>query len=106
MTDRPRQQADAEPHEADRLALRLLGATQAAALAGDVMGSLRVLLPDGGADLALGVGATHPLLPAPEQTAWGGRTHSFVVTPRHPGLFVEALPGLGGSAGSGAGRRD
>jgi fructose-1,6-bisphosphatase II len=124
------------------------------------MGSLRVLVPDGGADLALGVGGTpegvitacltrllggdmqaklapqsdeerkgleadeaeldraltvedlvrsgdcvfiatgitpNPLLPAPEQTPWGWRTHSFVVTPRHPGLFVEALPRLGGS---------
>lgn len=33
MTDSPRQQPDAESYGADRLALHLLGATQAAALA-------------------------------------------------------------------------
>jgi len=42
--------------------------------------------------IATGITA-NSLLPAPEETAWGWRTHSFVVTPRHPGLFVEALPG-------------
>ena len=39
------------------------------------------------------------LLLAPEQTPWGWRTHSIVVTPRHPGLFVEALTGLREPAG-------
>jgi fructose-1,6-bisphosphatase II len=121
---------------------------------GDVMGSLRVLVPGGGADLILGVGGTPegvitacatrvlggemqarlapqddkersqleeegadldrvltlddlvpgqgrvfvatavtetPLLAAPSRSDDGWRTHSLVVTTRHPALFVEAL---------------
>ncbi len=159
VLDKPR-------HEEVIAHIREKGAGVLAVPAGDVMGSLRVLLPNGGADLALGVGGTpegvitacvtrllggdmqaklapqsgeeragleadeteldrvlavndlvrsgdclfiatgitsNPLLPAPEQTPWGWRTHSFVVTPRHPGLFVEALPGPRGSPGSGTG---
>lgn len=159
VLDKPR-------HEEVIAHIREKGAGVLAVPAGDVMGSLRVLLPNGGADLALGVGGTpegvitacvtrllggdmqaklapqsdeeragleadeaefdrrltvedlvrsgdclfiatgitsNPLLPAPEQTPWGWRTHSFVVTPRHPGLFVEALPGLRGSRGSSTG---
>ena len=42
--------------------------------------------------IATGI-TSNALLPAPERTMWGWRTHSLVVTPRHPGLFVEALPG-------------
>jgi fructose-1,6-bisphosphatase II len=147
-----------KPRHEDVIAhIRDKGAGVLAVPAGDVMGSLRVLLPNGGADLALGVGGTpegvitacvtrllggdmqaklapqsdeeragleadeadlnrvmtadelvrsgdctfiatgitsNQLLAAPEQTPWGWRTHSFVVTPRHPGLFVEALPEL------------
>jgi fructose-1,6-bisphosphatase II len=45
--------------------------------------------------IATGI-TSNQLLPAPEQTPWGWRTHSFVVTPRHPGLFVEALSGRRG----------
>ena len=152
VLDKPR-------HEEVITHIRAQGAGVLAVPAGDVMGSLRVLLPDGGADLALGVGGTpegvitacvtrllggdmqaklapqsdeeragleadevdldqvltaedlvrsgdcvflatgitsNALLPAPEQTPWGWRTHSFVVTARHPGLFVNALPGLSG----------
>ncbi|MDP1807807.1 MAG: class II fructose-bisphosphatase [Acidimicrobiales bacterium] len=147
VLDKPR-------HEEVIAHIRDRGAGVLAVPAGDVMGSLRVLLPNGGADLALGVGGTpegvitacltrllggdmqsklapqsdeersgleaedapldqlltaedlvrsgdcvfiatgitsNPLLAAPEETPWGWRTHSFVVTPRHPGLFVEAL---------------
>ena len=147
-----------KPRHEDVIAhIRDKGAGVLAVPAGDVMGSLRVLLPQGGADLALGVGGTpegvitacavrllggdmqaklapqsdeekesleaddaeldrvmtvedlvgsddctfiatgitpNALLPAPEETPWGWRTHSIVVTPRHPGLFVEALAGL------------
>ncbi|MDQ3641846.1 MAG: class II fructose-bisphosphatase [Actinomycetota bacterium] len=149
-----------KPRHEDVIAhIREKGAGVLAVPAGDVMGSLRVLLPDGGADLALGVGGTpegvitacvtrllggdmqaklapqsddersgleaddvdldqvltvenlvssddcvflatgitsNPLLPAPEETPWGWRTHSFMVTPRHPGLFVRALARLQG----------
>jgi fructose-1,6-bisphosphatase II len=148
VLDKPR-------HEDVIAAIRDRGAAVIAIPAGDVMGSLRVLLPNGGADLALGVGGTpegvitacaarllggdmqtklapqsdeereaieadgvdidqvltaedlvrsedctfiatgitpNPLLPAPEPTPWGWRTHSCVVTPRHPGLFVTASP--------------
>ncbi|MGI8808491.1 MAG: class II fructose-bisphosphatase [Acidimicrobiales bacterium] len=153
VLDKPR-------HEEVIAHIRAKGAGVLAVPAGDVMGSLRVLLPDGGADLALGVGGTpegvitacvtrllggdmqsklapqsdderaaleadgvdldqvltvddlvrsddcvfiatgitpNALLPAPEQTPSGWRTHSFVVTPRHPGLFVQALPRLQGA---------
>ena len=45
--------------------------------------------------LATGI-TSNPLLPAPEETPWGWRTHSFMVTPRHPGLFVRALARLQG----------
>ncbi len=147
-----------KPRHEDVIAhIREKGAGVLAVPAGDVMGSLRVLLPNGGADIALGVGGTpegvitacatrllggdmqaklapqsdeeregleaddadldrvmtaedlvrsddcafittgitpNALLPAPEETPWGWRTHSIVVTPRHPGLFVEALAGL------------
>ena len=147
-----------KPRHEDVIAhIRDKGAGVLAVPAGDVMGSLRVLLPGGGADIALGVGGTpegvitacavrllggdmqaklapqsdeerggleaddadldrvmtaedlvrsddctfiatgitpNALLPAPEQTPWGWRTHSILVTPRHPGLFVEALSGL------------
>ena len=147
-----------KPRHEDVIArIRDKGAGVLAVPAGDVMGSLRVLLPQGGADIALGVGGTpegvitacavrllggdmqaklapqsdeekesldaddadldrvmtvddlvgsddctfiatgitpNALLPAPEETPWGWRTHSIVVTPRHPGLFVEALAGL------------
>ncbi len=152
VLDKPR-------HEEVIAHIREKGAGVLAVPAGDVMGSLRVLLPDGGADLALGVGGTpegvitacvtrllggdmqaklapqsddersgieadgvdldqvltvenlvssddcvflatgitsNPLLPAPEETPWGWRTHSFMVTPRHPGLFVRALARLQG----------
>ena len=152
VLDKPR-------HEEVIAHIRDKGAGVLAVPAGDVMGSLRVLLPDGGADLALGVGGTpegvitacvtrllggdmqsklapqsdeeragleadgveldqvltvedlvrsedcvfiatgitpNALLPAPEETPWGWVTHSFVVTPRHPGLFVRALPRLQG----------
>ncbi len=152
VLDKPR-------HEEVIAAMRERGTAVLAIPAGDVMGSLRVLLPDGGADLALGVGGTpegvitacvtrllggdmqsklapqsdeeregleadgvdldqvltvedlvrseecvfiatgitpNALLPAPEETPWGWLTHSFVVTPRHPGLFVRALPRLQG----------
>ena len=152
VLDKPR-------HEEVIAHIRDKGAGVLVVPAGDVMGSLRVLLPDGGADLALGVGGTpegvitacvtrllggdmqaklapqsdderssleddavdldqvltvenlvssddcvflatgitsNPLLPAPEETPWGWRTHSFMVTPRHPGLFVRALAGLQG----------
>jgi fructose-1,6-bisphosphatase II len=156
-----------KPRHEDVIAhIRDKGAGVLAVPAGDVMGSLRVLVPHGGADLALGVGGTpegvitacvtrllggdmqaklapqsdeeregleaedaelervftaedlvgsedcvfiatgitsNPLLPAPEETPWGWRTHSFVVTPRHPGLFVEALPDLRTSTGNGGG---
>ncbi len=150
VLDKPR-------HEEVIAHIREKGAGVLAVPAGDVMGSLRVLLPHGGADVALGVGGTpegvitacatrllggdmqaklapqsdeereslesddadldrtmtaedlvgsddctfiatgitpNALLPAPEETPWGWRTHSIVVTPRHPGLFVEALAGL------------
>ena len=147
-----------KPRHEDVIAhIRDKGAGVLAVPAGDVMGSLRVLLPNGGADVALGVGGTpegvitacavrllggdmqaklapqsdeereglegddadlhrvmtaedlvrsddctfiatgitpNALLPAPEETPWGWRTHSILVTPRHPGLFVEALAGL------------
>ena len=149
---------DRSRHEEVIAHIRDKGAGVLAVPAGDVMGSLRVLVPHGGADMALGVGGTpegvitacvtrllggdmqaklapqsdeerasleaddadpdkvltmddmvrsadcafiatgitaNPLIPAPEQTPWGWRTHSFVVTPRHPGLFVEALPERG-----------
>ena len=155
VLDKPR-------HEEVIASIRETGAGVLAVPAGDVMGSLRVLIPNGGADLALGVGGTpegvitacvtrllggdmqaklapqgdeeraaleaegadlhrvltvddlvrsddcvfiatgitsNPLIPAPEETPWGWRTHSFVVTPRHPGLFVESLPGPGSPAG-------
>jgi fructose-1,6-bisphosphatase II len=148
VLDKPR-------HEEVIAHIREKGAGVLAVPAGDVMGSLRVLVPNGGADLALGVGGTpegvitacltrllggdmqaklapqsdderaaieadgadldrvltaedmvrsgdcafiatgitpNALLPAPEETPWGWRIHSFVVTPRHPGLFVESLP--------------
>ena len=154
VLDKPR-------HEEVIAHIRDKGAGVLAVPAGDVMGSLRVLVPDGGADLALGVGGTpegvitacvtrllggdmqaklapqseeerkgleaddvdlhrvltaedlvgsadsafiatgitaNPLIPAPRETPWGWRTHSFLVTPRHPGLFVESLPGPGGPA--------
>jgi fructose-1,6-bisphosphatase II len=42
--------------------------------------------------IATGI-TSNPLLAAPEETPWGWRTHSVGVTPRHPGLFVEALCG-------------
>ncbi len=144
-----------KPRHEDVIArIRDKGAGVLAVPAGDVMGSLRVLLPQGGADVALGVGGTpegvitacavrllggdmqaklapqsdeekesveaddadldrvmtvddlvgsddctfiatgitpNALLPAPEETPWGWRTHSILVTPRHPGLFVQAL---------------
>ena len=155
VLDKPR-------HEEVIAQIRDKGAGVLAVPAGDVMGSLRVLVPNGGADLALGVGGTpegvitacvtrllggdmqarlapqsddelaslkdedaeldkvmtaedlvrsgdcafiatgitpNQLLRAPEETPWGWRTHSFVVSPRHPGLFVEALPGLRESPG-------
>ena len=146
-----------KPRHEDVIAnIRDRGASVVAVPAGDVMGSLRVLIPRGGADIALGVGGTpegvvtacvtrllggemqarlapqsddereaideddadperiltaddlvssgnctfiatgitaNPLLPAPEREPWGWRTYSFVATPRHPGLFVESLPG-------------
>ncbi len=152
-----------KPRHEDVIAhIRDKGAGVLAVPAGDVMGSLRVLLPNGGADVALGVGGTpegvitacavrllgggmqaklapqsdeeragleaddadldrmmtaedlvgsddcafiatgitpNALLPAPEETPWGWRLHSIVVTPRHPGLFVEALTGLRDPAG-------
>jgi fructose-1,6-bisphosphatase II len=147
VLDKPR-------HEEVIAGIRKRGAAVMAIPAGDVMGSLRVLLPSGGAHMALGVGGTpegvitacatrllggdmqarlapqsdeeresieaddaesdqvltaedlvgstdcafiatgvtaNPLLPAPESTPWGWRTHSFLVTPRHPGLFVDAI---------------
>ena len=153
VLDKPR-------HEEVITHIREKGAGVLAVPAGDVMGSLRVLLPNGGADVALGVGGTpegvitacvtrilggdmqarlapqsdeeragleadgaeldqvltvddlvrsgdcafiatgitsNPLLPAAEETLWGWRTHSFVVTTRHPGLFVDALPAPGGA---------
>ncbi len=134
--------------------VRGLGASVIAIPDGDVMGSLRVLVPGGGVDVALGVGGTPEgvltacavralggdmqgrlapqddderkkleeegvdidrvlsldelvrgeegvfvatavtatvFLPAPEQTASGWKVSSFVVTPRHPALFVTAL---------------
>ncbi len=144
-----------KPRHEDVIAhIRDKGAGVLAVPAGDVMGSLRVLLPNGGADMALGVGGTpegvitacatrllggdmqaklapqsdkeresletddadldailtaedlvrsgdsvfiatgitsNPLLAAPEETPYGWRTHSFLVTPAHRGLFVEAL---------------
>ena len=144
-----------KPRHEDVIAhIRDKGAGVLAVPAGDVMGSLRVLLPNGGADMALGVGGTpegvitacatrllggdmqarlapqsdkeresleaddadldatltaedlvrsgdsvfiatgitsNPLLAAPEETPHGWRTHSFLVTPAHRGLFVEAL---------------
>ncbi len=146
--------------------IREKGAGVLAVPAGDVMGSLRVLLPTGGADVALGVGGTpegvitacavrllggdmqtrlapqsdeeretleaddgdldrvmtaeelvrsadctfiatgitpNALLPAPEETPWGWRIRSIVATPRHPGLFVEALTGLSDPPGEGQG---
>ncbi|MDQ4068310.1 MAG: class II fructose-bisphosphatase [Actinomycetota bacterium] len=156
-----------KPRHEDVIAhIRDKGAGVLAVPAGDVMGSLRVLLPNGGADVALGVGGTpegvitacavrllgggmqaklapqkdeeresleadgadldrvmttedlirsddctfiatgitpNALLPAPEQTAWGWRTHSILVTPRHPGLFIEALTGLRNPPGEGQG---
>ncbi len=154
-----------KPRHEDVIArIRDKGAGVLAVPAGDVMGSLRVLLPNGGADIALGVGGTpegvitacavrllggdmqaklapqsdeereglegadadldrlmttedlvrsddctfiatgitpNALLAAPEETPWGWRTHSIVVTPRHPGLFVEALTGLRHPPGDG-----
>jgi fructose-1,6-bisphosphatase II len=148
-----------KPRHEDVIAhIRDKGAGVLAVSAGDVMGSLRVLLPHGGADLALGVGGTpegvitacvtrllggemqaklapqsdeerkgleaddvdldavlagedlvrspdcvfiatgitaNALLPAPEETPSGWRTHSFLVTPHHPGLMVQALPAGG-----------
>jgi len=153
VLDKPR-------HEEVIAYIRDKGAGVLAVPAGDVMGSLRVLLPAGGADLALGVGGTpegvitacltrllggdmqarlapqsdeerdslqaddadpdtvmaaddmvrsgdctfiatgitsNALLSGPEQTQWGWRTHSFLVTPHQPGLFVEALPALADS---------
>ncbi|MCA1692121.1 MAG: class II fructose-bisphosphatase [Actinobacteria bacterium] len=145
-----------KPRHEDVIAhIRDKGAGVLAVPAGDVMGSLRVLLPHGGADMALGVGGTpegvitacltrllggtmqaklapqsdeeretvekdegdldrvlttddmirsgdclfiatgitaNQLLPAPVETPDGWRTHSFVVTPGHPGLLVESLP--------------
>ena len=156
-----------KPRHEDVIArIRDKGAGVLAVPAGDVMGALRVLLPGGGADIALGVGGTpegvitacavrvlggdmqaklapqsdeeregleaddadidrvmttedlirsddcafiatgitpNALLPAPEQTPWGWRTHSILVTPRHPGLFVEALTGLRNPPGEGQG---
>jgi fructose-1,6-bisphosphatase II len=134
--------------------VRDLGAHVIAIPDGDVMGSLRVLVPGGGADLVCGVGGTPegvitacaarvlggdmqgrlspqddderaqlesdgvdldkvltlddlvgtssctfvatavtptPLLRAPERVEDGWRTHSLVVTPRHPALFVDGL---------------
>ena len=141
-------------------AMRERGTAVLAIPAGDVMGSLRVLMPDGGADLALGVGGTpegvitacavrllggdmqamlapqsdeeregleadddaelekvmsaedvvssancafvatgitsNSLMAAPRSTPSGWRTTSIVISPRHPGLFLEALPDLRG----------
>jgi len=147
VLDKPR-------HEELIAELRELGANVIAIPDGDVMGSLRVLVPGGGADLILGVGGTPegvitacatrvlggemqarlapqddeerslleeegadldrvltlddlvpgqgrvfvatavtetPLLAAPSRSDDGWRTHSLVVTTRHPALFVEAL---------------
>ncbi len=147
ILDKPR-------HEKLIAQVRDLGAHVVAIPDGDVMGSLRALVPGAGADLVVGVGGTPegvitacatrvlggdmqgrlapqddderkqledegvdlervltldelvtdpacvfvatgvtstPLLPAPERAPSGWRTHSLVVTPRHPALFVEAL---------------
>jgi fructose-1,6-bisphosphatase II len=141
-------------HEELIAKVRELGAHVIAIPDGDVMGSLRVLVPGGGADLAMGVGGTPEgvitacatrvlggemqgklapqddeersklesdgvdldqvltlddlvgsddcvfvatgvtdtaLLSEPHREPKGWRTHSLVVTPRHPALFVEAL---------------
>jgi len=153
VLDKPR-------HEEVIAGMRRRGTAVLAIPAGDVMGSLRVLMPHGGADLALGVGGTpegvitacavrllggdmqttlapqseeeregleaddaelgqvmtaedlvgssdcafvatgitsNSLLPAPERTPEGWRTSSIVLTARHPGLFVDALPELRGT---------
>ncbi|MDP8938604.1 MAG: class II fructose-bisphosphatase [Actinomycetota bacterium] len=150
VLDKPR-------HEEVITGMRKRGTAVLAIPAGDVMGSLRVLMPHGGADLALGVGGTpegvitacavrlldgdmqamlapqsdeeresleaddaevdqvmtaedlvgstdcafvatgitnNSLLAAPRQTPQGWRTSSIVMSPRHPGLFVDALPDL------------
>jgi len=151
VLDKPR-------HEEVIAAMRERGTAVLAISAGDVMGSLRVLMPDGGADLALGVGGTpegvitacavrllggdmqamlapqsdeeragleeaddaelekvmsaedlvssdncafvatgitnNSLMAAPRSTPSGWRTTSIVLSPRHPGLFLEALPDL------------
>jgi fructose-1,6-bisphosphatase II len=150
VLDKPR-------HEEVIAGMRERGVAVLAIPAGDVMGSLRVLMPHGGADLALGVGGTpegvitacaarllggdmqtmlapqsdeeragleaddaeldevmtaedlvrsgdcafvatgitsNSLLSAPQHTPEGWRTSSIVLTPRHPGLFVDALPDL------------
>ena len=147
ILDKPR-------HEELIETVRGLGASVIAIPDGDVMGSLRVLVPGGGVDVAMGVGGTPEgvltacavralggdmqgrlapqddeerekleaegaaidrvlhlddlvqgqectfvatavtatvFLAAPEQTAAGWRVASFVVTPRHPALFVTAL---------------
>ncbi len=153
VLDKPR-------HEEVIAGMRERGTAVLAIPAGDVMGSLRVLMPHGGADLALGVGGTpegvitacavrllggdmqamlapqsdeeregleaddaeidqvmtaedlvgstdcafmatgitpNSLLAAPRQTPQGWRTSSIVLSPRHPGLFVDALPDLRGT---------
>ena len=152
ILDKPR-------HEEVIAAMRERGTSVLAIPAGDVMGSLRVLMPNGGADLAMGVGGTpegvitacavrllggdmqtmlapqsaeeragleaddadleqvmsaedlvgstdcafiatgitpNAMLAAPLETPQGWRTSSIVLTPRHPGLFVDALPDLRG----------
>ena len=156
VLDKPR-------HEELIDAIRELGASVIAIPDGDVMGSLRVLVPGGGVDVALGVGGTPEgvltacavralggdmqgrlapqddeerekleadgvdidqvlslddlvaghecvfvatavtatvFLPAPEQTASGWKVSSFVVTPRHPALYVTALLPEGQAAAS------
>ncbi len=153
VLDKPR-------HEEVIAGMRQRGTAVLAIPAGDVMGSLRVLMPQGGADLALGVGGTpegvitacavrllggdmqtmlapqsdrerqgleaddveldrvmtaedlvasddcafvatgitsNSLLPAPRATPEGWRTSSIVLTRRHPGLFVDALPDVRGT---------
>ena len=46
--------------------------------------------------VATGITA-NSLLQAPQHTPEGWRTSSIVLTARHPGLFVDALPDLRGT---------
>ena len=56
---------------------------------GDVMTSLRVLLPGGDLDMLIGVGGA--MLGRPEPGAGGWWTTSLLSTPDHPALIVRSF---------------